>query len=898
MQQRLIEIIYALTTRHRPWVLAIVGLVTIAAALASSKVTLSTSQRGLLPAKNPVQIDYQRFVDEFGAADSLIVVLDGEQSILAPAADAIAAELSAQAKWVSSVFYHFDLSLFFDHAPLYAPLDALKKAQAMIEANRRSLARLGEVHDLAALLRAIEAQLRGRSAQIDPRTAGLMLDGLTELMHSWRDALTNPAPPSLDVVRRLMAQAGERNAIARSGGYLCSNDGKLFFLFVQPRQADDELKFLAPFLQAMRTAADRVIERHADWHGRIKVAFTGLPAHVYTETETVFTDVGHGIVLAILLVIIVVLVGFRTWRKVTIALIPMIVGMLVGLGIVALVVGRIHLISAAFFAVMFGMSIDFGIYLVRRAEEELGKGKSLAEAVRIAMLKTGPGVLTGGLTNCAAFFAITLSDFSGFAELGLTAGIGIFACLAAVFVLFPILTLWLGLEPKKPNLARVVGISRKPSAKAAKMAFIALVAAAGIISIYVAPRIRFDYNALDLLPRNTESTIYQLRMQQESDFQVTTAMVVADSLPELRRMVTQLRGKPEVARVEFLGDLIPDDQDAKLAVMAEIQKDAGNLEVQYQPGPLDLAAIKKNLEAIAQGLDRAQEDAFDAGQAELTEHLEGALATIKELQKALTTLPAAIASTRTSQFEQALFAGLRQITDLAHKWMSSKRINESGLSPEVLSRFKSKAGHYVAYVSPKNSIWDIARLDEFVAAVKTVTPHVTGFPITHQVYTRMVVRGFVQAMLYALLAVVALLYLDFKNARSTLLALLPLASGFLLLQLVLWVLHLEHNYASIAAFPVLLGYGVAYGVNIVHRWLESPGKTAFVSAYTIGKGVLLSAATALAGVASIMFARHGGVSAFGIALFAGISLCLFLATLILPAVIDLFFVRNGEPYDS
>ncbi|HJX65837.1 MAG TPA: hypothetical protein VJ860_18005 [Polyangia bacterium] len=113
------------------------------------------------------------------------------------------------------------------------------------------------------------------------------------------------------------------------------------------------------------------------------------------------------------------------------------------------------------------------------------------------------------------------------------------------------------------------------------------------------------------------------------------------------------------------------------------------------------------------------------------------------------------------------------------------------------------------------SVWDVAFLDRFVGKLKQITPRVTGFPVTHQVYSRLVVRGFRQAMVYALLAVVVLLALDFRRVDAVLLALLPLGLGFLLLQLLVWIANVRYNYANIAAFPVLMGYGVSFFVNVV-----------------------------------------------------------------------------------
>jgi predicted RND superfamily exporter protein len=590
-------------------------------------------------------------------------------------------------------------------------------------------------------------------------------------------------------------------------------------------------------------------------------------------------------------VVVIVLVGFRTLRKVLIAVIPLICGMTTGLGLVMLVLGRLNLISAAFMAVMFGMSIDFGIYLLRRVEEELGRGAGREEAVRAAMVQTGKGVLTGGLTTCAAFAAITLSDFAGFAELGVTAGIGILICLASVFLLFPVLALRLHIEPRRPNLERVAERAARPWARRAMVASATVVAVLALGAAVVAPRIRFEYDALTLLPRDTESTRYQLRMQAESDFQVSTAMVVADSLPELRGLVTRLRALPEVARVESIVDLIPEDQEAKTALLTQLAP-LRELRLDAKLSALDIADLGARLDRLATRFGDAEEAAFSAGKGELVAALGSVRERLASLRANLAMLAAEVAVAGTRRFEVSLMAAGQQAVALLHTWLDARPIAESDLQPEVLARFRSKAGHYVAYVVPKGSIWDVAFLDRFVGQLKTITSRVTGFPITHQVYSRMVVRGFAQAMVYALIAVLLLLAIDFKRVRPVLLAMLPLALGFLLLQLVVYLAGVDYNYANIAAFPVLLGYGVAYGVNMVQRWMEDETQTAFVAAATVGKGVLLSASTTLAGLGSIVLARHRGVSTFGFLLLASISLCLLTATVVLPVVIDLLYRRK------
>jgi uncharacterized protein len=894
MPERFLAFLVDVGRRKGRALLAIAALATLAGALLATRGRISTSQRDLLPASHPVQRDYSAFVEEFGAADALIVVLhgmgDGNPVVLQQAADALAERLRREPKTIASVFYKIDLGLLRDRAPMFAPAPVLERAAAALAGQRPLLDRAGRVHNLPDLLAAMEEGFARPELAADPAAAALLLDGAGRFFDEWRAGLGDAKRrlPGLD--EAMAAAAGDQQSVVRARGYLMSRDQQLLFMFVQPASSSDDATFLRPLMATVRAAYAQVTREHAGQPP--KLALTGLPAHVLTEAETVFADVGNGMVLSVILVVVIVLVGFRTLRKVLIAVVPMISGMSLGLGLVMLLLGRLNLVSAAFMAVMFGMSIDFGIYLVRRVEEELAAGADRLSAVRTAMVQTGKGVLTGGLTTCAAFAAITLSDFAGFAELGVTAGIGILVCLASVFVLFPVLALRLRLEPRRPDLGRVALRAERPWARRAMLAGAIGIGGLAVWAAVVAPRVPFDYDALRLLPRDTESTNYQLRMQADSDFQVSTAMVVAQSLPELRDIVTRLRGLPEVARVEWLGDLLPEEQERKAAALARLAP-LGEVRLDYTPVALDAAALGQQLERLASRFGDAEEAAFSAGKSDLVAGLGRVRERIASLRAQLAQMPAPAASEGTRRFEAGLFALGQPGLALVRTWLGARPLAEGDLAPELLARFKGKSGRYVAYVTPRGSVWDVAFLDRFVGQLKSVTPRVTGFPVTHQIYSRMVVRGFVQAMVYAFIAVVVLLALDFRRVRPVLLALLPLGLGFLLLQLVVWLAGVEYNYANIAAFPVLLGYGVSFGVNMVHRWLEDPAKTAFVAAATIGKGVLLSASAALAGLGSIVLARHRGVATFGFLLLCGITLCLFMATLVLPVVIDLCYHRRS-----
>ena len=923
MLAKLLSLLYRLALHHRRKIYGAMALLVPLALLASSRLTISTSQKALLKPDHPVQLEYQAFVDEFGAADALIAVVQGEDpEVLKSAAEALATALRERREWVRNVFYRVDPSILTSKAPYFASAEDLRRAKDFLAAHPDAAALLdfvpenGARVDAAALL---ERMTSDKSALVPPPwlppdkfPSAVRL--LAKALGEWRTLVADGPQAALpSPLEAWMASAAASDPRMEGGGWLASRDGRMLFLFIQPKDPSDESEVLTPFLAAMRETADRVLAAHPGFQGRVQVGFTGSPAHIHTEAETVFSDVARGVAGAAVLIVLIIFIGFRTLRKTVCILVPLLCGMALSLGAITLTVGRLNLISAAFFAVMFGMGMDFGIYLIRRAEEELGRGASLEQAVETALTKTGRGVLVGGLTTCAAFWGTSLTDFSGFSELGITAGIGIFICLATVFLLTPGLMLSMGLEPKRADTSQVEDKLSSPRARhPLRLAALAVLTLA-VLSAGSLSRVHFDYDALKLLPKDSESTLLQRRMQAESDLSANAAVVVADSLDDLRRTAEALKQQPEISRVESLADVIPERQEEKRQLLTGIRRllsdgsrrFALEAERAERPEAADhmetaegtfvtgtsqerRAALLAALKRLEEQLEDAQESAFSGGIQEMTAALDEALEAASGLSQALGAADAQTAMARTDAFGEAAAAAARKSLRQLAAWTLAEPVTEETLPPELAARFKSPRGRYAAYVFPAALVWDVDALDQFMAAVRRVTPSVTGFAATHQVFSRMVPRGFAESMLFALLALTLMLFLDLRRPRAVFFALTPVAVGLLLLQGVLELLGVDHNYASVAAYPVLLGYGSDYGVNIVHRWLERPRATAFVTAFTVGKGVLLSAATSIAGLCSIVFARHKGVSDFGAVLLAGICVCLATAVLFLPVLIDLF----------
>ncbi|MCL1893499.1 MAG: MMPL family transporter [Holophagaceae bacterium] len=167
------------------------------------------------------------------------------------------------------------------------------------------------------------------------------------------------------------------------------------------------------------------------------VKVTGAHAIAYWESNRLGTEVAISLCLSFILIGVVYWVGFRTLTGYGFVIIPLLLAMFWTLGTTGWILGRLNMMAAAFGAVLLGVGDDVGILIFSRYKDERSSGKCKSLSLRSALLSTGPGVIVGMLSTSLVFFSCLIAPFPGFRDLGLTAGIGMLACLATTFLLMP-----------------------------------------------------------------------------------------------------------------------------------------------------------------------------------------------------------------------------------------------------------------------------------------------------------------------------------------------------------------------------------------------------------------------------------------------------------------------------
>jgi predicted RND superfamily exporter protein len=198
---------------------------------------------------------------------------------------------------------------------------------------------------------------------------------------------------------------------------------------------------------------------------------------------------------------------------------------------------------------------------------------------------------------------------------------------------------------------------------------------------------------------------------------------------------------------------------------------------------------------------------------------------------------------------------------------------------------------------PKGDIWDEKFAREFLARMRALDPRVTGMPVLGHFLIDLSSRALERSGTLAALVILALVWLDFRSLRWTLLAVTPTALGVALGAGVLRLLGVAFNPLNVLALPIVLGAAVDNGVHVVHRFRAEGGDVARTLAGA-GRGVLFCAATTLAGFGTLIFTAHRGLAGFGLALTVGAGTSLVASLWVLPELLRLCAPRSPRRIEA
>ncbi len=659
----------------------------------------------------------------------------------------------------------------------------------------------------------------------------------------------------------------------------------------------------APFTNTVATIRQHLKELEAKYPG-VEIRVTGEPVLDADRIAASNLDAAKASCITLVLIIGLFFFSYRAFLRPMFTFIVLIMAVLWSLGFALVYVGHFNVLSIAVIPMVLGIGIDFGIQILGRYEEELGHGRSVPDAVHAALVHTGVAIITGGSTTAAAFFTLCFNDFVGLAELGIIAGASMILCIVANLVLLPAIFVLRDRNRTTEELAAQSSdsswhfihswdrnIVRTPWMWIIISIVISIAAAVSL------PYLKFDYNLLHLENQKGAAvrTLYDVMDASKNDQgnQISTiyASVVADNLNEAREVDQKLKALPEVSRVDSLLDLVPENQDEKIPYIKRIVTAANALNIKPSSGnSVDVPRARKDIASLLvqakQGLQQAK--AY-MNVSKIAKQAVAAFSTmipaLDRANRALNSASAEMIEQRFSASSNGAFSRMQKNMDLLKTQKSDRGLDLTDIPPQLQKLFLASNGKILLQVYGKKDLWERQPDEEFVKSVLTVAPKATGTPVLNYYATDLLRVSYLKAAVWAFAAITVLIFLHFQSLKYLLLTLTPLVLAVLWRTGVMVWFDIEFNPANIVTLPLIIGIDVAFGVYIIDRYRED-GKFSIFSEST-GKAIIMSSLTSLFGFSSLLISQFKGMFDIGQLMSLGIFIGLITAVFILPQILVL-----------
>ncbi|MFT7617091.1 MAG: hopanoid biosynthesis associated RND transporter like protein HpnN [Planctomycetota bacterium] len=656
--------------------------------------------------------------------------------------------------------------------------------------------------------------------------------------------------------------------------YFQSETGKLFFIEIMPAKDYGTLAVVQKPLKAIRD----VLESQRERYPNIDMGLTGKPVLQADEMATTDSDMTKSSIIAIILVALLFMAVIGGIRRPLLAVVSLLIAIAWTFGLTTLVVGQLNLLSVVFTLILVGIGIDFGVHVVARFKEERAD-RPLPEALEVALVASGRGNITGAVTSSLAFFMALFTDFRGLQELGFIGGTGLILCLISMMLVLPALLVLFDRE-KKPE-SGISTVKLNVGKKNSRVVHGSLLLALAVVTALFSHRTKdlsFNGNVLELQATGLDSIKWEHRVLEDSSAATWFGAAVVDNLAEAENLVHRAQEEDEIGSVVSALDFVASPNKNRDRYHQVLRSKAQKLEVE-RGSPLttndllNAAKAVRKLEVLARSVKSPEVDR------------------LKDLSTALRRLAKNLEKESLLHKKTMNLIGrrLRQVGATFDTMMSGLELSlREALPASIRHRLVAPSGRLLVAMHPKEDVWDIRSMERYVAAMVKLDRNVTGVPMTHLMSIRDMKTGFSKAALYALIAVLVLVLLDFQNLRSALLAIAPLLVGALWLGIAMTLFDLEFNLANFFAVPILIGLGVDNGIHLVHRWREKENDVGRFGATQ--KGVLLTSLTSMVGFGCLAFATHRGLMSLGLVMALGCATSLVASLVVLPAILT--FVRR------
>jgi predicted RND superfamily exporter protein len=860
----------------------------------------------LLPSQDPRTIEFNKIIEEFTAATSIVVVVEGkEERIKSFAERAVPKILAARDPKDKQLFaqrvdYKQEVDFIKNHGFMLIKADDLKNLKDIFK-NPHLLPLLTNINN------SFEKEYIQREESISTReredNAVVFLNGIQEWLEAIREYSLKEAPLKKTAIKAV-------DNLVLGEPYFLSYDRSCLIMNIIPNFTMMDTSKLVSGTDAIQDVVDEVQEEFSD----VKAGLTGMIPLGHDEMVYAEKSLGYTTLIAVVAIVVLLIISFRMWVAPLLAVISLLVGVIWSGGVVFLLVRQLNIMTSMFVVILLGLGIDFSIHIISSFSEARSLKKTIKESMEETFLKSGKGILSGALTTACAFFTLTISSSRGLKEMGIVTGAGLLSILLVTFLLLPSLLVFrerrLEIRSKKGKEKRLQkrDISFIFLGKATEFMgkhFITTLfvsVAVTVLLVFFATKITFDQNYMNIEPKGLTSIILQDTVLEKFDLSMDYALLLADSVEESQKIVKASRDLASTAMTEDISFYLPSDeeQEKRLPYLIEIREALKSPSSVSSLGNSEFNNLLKQLQRLEMNVMELQDMAYLGGQDKVDKKCSKIVGSPEDpsLKNRIEELIFLLKKNKVQarigleRFEKDY---VPYFEETVTKMSSLEKISLDKLPLSVLDRYSNKERNkFLVTVFPAGNIWqDAEYLKRFTEDLKKISDRATGFPSIFRALIEIIGRDGLNAALLTLLIVFFLLSLDYFNPGKALMAMIPLAVGIFWMVGIMKLTGMQLTVVNVMGIPLIIGIGIDDGVHIIHRWRkEGKGEIRAVFSST-GKAIFLTSLTTMLAFGSLIFSVWRGFGHLGGALAIGVGACFLTTVIILPGMIG--FLERKKP---
>ncbi|MGX1351455.1 hopanoid biosynthesis associated RND transporter like protein HpnN [Bradyrhizobium elkanii] len=760
----------------------------------------------------------------------LAVVEAATPELTSSAAKALTAKLQAEKKNFEAITALGSGEFFEKNGLLFLPTEEVGKVAGQLE----SAAPLIEIM-------AGDPSIRGLTGALETGLAGVKRGQVK---------LDNAAPP-FNLISETVETVLAKGDATFSWRELTSDKP----LTDSDKRAFIEIKPIIDYsaLEPGKAATDAIRQAAADlkfpteYHARVRL--TG-PVPIANEEYATVQDgaITNGIG-TVVIVLVILWMALHSGKIIFAVFVNLFIGLAITTAVGLMMVGSLNLLSIAFAVLFIGLGVDFGIQFSVRYRSERFKNDNLTLALENAARRSAVPLSLAAMATAAGFLCFLPTDYKGISELGKIAGAGMLVAFVTSITVLPALLDLLNPPGEKEPVGYAFLAPLDLFLEKHRVPIIVgtlLVTVAGLPLLHY---MKFDFNPINLRNSKVESIATFLDLRKDPNTGANAINVMTRSEADAKKIEAKLEKLPEVSRVMSLDSFVPDDQPAKLKLIAQAAKTLGPA---LNPDSVDPApSDQENVESLKSSVDSLRKTAGDGKG-------PGAVAA-RRLADALQKLAGSNQATR-DRAQDVFVAPMKIVFDQLRNTLQAQTVTLQNLPPELVDSWKTKDGLMRVEVEPKGDPNDNDNLRRFADAVLAAEPTAIGGPVSILKSGDVIVKAFIHAGILALVTIGLLLWLTLRRVVDVLMTLVPLlVAGIVTLEICV-LIGLPLNFANIVALPLLLGVGVAFKIYYVTAWRQ--GRTNLLQS-SLTRAIFFSALTTATAFGSLWLSSHPGTASMG-----------------------------------